>query len=80
MNLNASYEVFEETKEIESVGRLVTFGIVAAATCGRADLRVSDISTNRSVVEQLADECNRHDVSPMHFMDILEDFWGRHVV
>lgn len=80
MNHNAIYDVFEEDKEILYAGRHATFGIVVCQeNAGQEIARVSDVSTDRSAVERLARQLNRMGVSPVHFMEILEDFWGTDV-
>ena len=33
-----------------------------------------DISTNRKAVKELADNCNKFSLSPIHLGDVIEDF------
>ena len=38
------------------------------------EVSVEDLSLNREVVEELVERCNRLQLSPIHFKDVLEDF------
>lgn len=35
---------------------------------------VEDLSLNKEAVEELIEKCNRLQLSPLHFRDVLEDF------
>ncbi len=41
-------------------------------TCGECS--VDDITSERPVIARLADELNRYEASPVHILDIVENF------
>ncbi len=40
-------------------------------------VKVEDLSLNRAEVEQLVERCNRLELSPLHFQEVLNDFMER---
>lgn len=75
--ITAQYRVFEEVREIEYCGTKTTYGILAVnPEDGTQLLRVPDVTTEKSLAEKIAAFCTREAVSPIHFFDVLEDFWG----
>lgn len=72
----ASYKVVEQTKEIESVGKCVTYGICYTGEGAEngENLQIFDISTRRETVERLASFCNEGGASPVHLAEIVSDF------
>ena len=37
-------------------------------------LRISDVSADKSKVEELVDLCNKEQLEPVHIYDVIEDF------
>ena len=69
----AHYEVVTSTKTLDGLP-YVCYGI--AMTYAGATVTVEDISLNRAEVEALSERCNRLELSPLHFKEVLEDFMG----
>lgn len=62
----------------EETGRYVSYGICAFAVAGehrRLIEEVLDISLIPEKVRQLAEMMEKHNVLPVHFRDVLEDFF-----
>ena len=73
-----TYGIVAETHLLRKDSRS-TYGIVAyvdADTDGTATIVASarDITNDRCRAEQLADKCNRGNLSLCHFNDVIEDF------
>ena len=73
-----TYGIVVETYSLENQSRNA-YGIVAYADAdedGTAIVVASahDIADNRCRAEQLADKCNRGNLSLCHFDDVIEDF------
>ncbi len=67
----AQYRLIISRKELE--GRTYTCYGVALHFAG-ATVEVEDLSLDRSAVEQLVERCNRLELSPLHFQEVLSDF------
>ena len=63
------YEVFEERRVLEGSQEYTGYGICMADSLAR----VPDISSEKSVAEELVSLLNSEDVDPVHMMDIVED-------
>lgn len=67
------YYVTEDTMFLEDVGEYRCYGIEVRK--GELVLeRIRDIDTNREGVEKLCDLCNKRELSPIHFRDVVEDY------
>lgn len=69
------YQTFAE-KLNNSIGEYTAFGIAILEGTGenmREIWRVSDISADKTVVENLAEMCNKRQLSPCHIYDVIED-------
>lgn len=70
----AVYELLVTNHVLE--GRPYTaYGIVL--TYAGVQVEVEDLSLRQSEVEELVERCNRLDLSPCHFQDVLDDFLAR---
>ena len=63
------YAVFEVRRVLEGSQEYTGYGICIADSSAR----ISDISSERSVAEELVSILNSEDVDPVHMMDIVED-------
>lgn len=73
-----TYGLVEEKYEYGDLVR-TSYGIVVYANRENDGLStiissVRDISPNKHKIMDLVDECNRNQLSPIHFMDVIEDF------
>ena len=70
------YRVYREELELEGIGRYTAFGVAGFRVGDGQEpvCHVGDISTERSVAERLADLCNRNLLSPIHLLDVAQDF------
>lgn len=66
------YQMVEETLTDPKLGTYTTYGI---CTCGagETEIRISDVSLSRRVVEELVERCNRLELDPIHLRDVAED-------
>lgn len=66
------YYMFMSTIENEEVsdGKYHTYGI---ALQHYDEVKMEDISTDKNFVQHLVDFCNRYQVSPYHFPDVIQD-------
>ena len=72
------YAVFEEVRSIDGVLHPV-FGIGLyrlSDPCAVPELllHVGNVSSDRAVLEALAERCNRLGLSPLHLSDVIDDF------
>ena len=63
------YEVFEERRVLEGSQEYIGYGICVVDNSAR----ISNISSEKSVAEELVSLLNSEDVDPVHMMDIVED-------
>ena len=71
------YQILEENLFREDIGSYTSFGLkVIYATYGiyLEVLRISDVSTDKLKVARLASLCTRGQVSPIHIIDVAEDY------
>lgn len=69
------YQLFAE-KINNNIGEYTAFGIAVLKDDDENTeeiLRVSDISTDKALVEDFVGLCNRHQPAPCHIYDIIED-------
>ena len=87
LNEYTKYQIEYQGKEYEVIGEVqsheghdyISYGIAAyadAETCVAKYViaYVPDVSTNRSAVESLVQRCNILGLSPIHLVDVVEDF------
>lgn len=73
------YQVVKGTFSHPDIGHYTSYGIkIFRVSHGKLhELKtVSDVSTNEALVKQLATLCTRGQLSPIHLMDVIEDFLG----
>ncbi len=68
------YETFTETLAKPGIGEYTAYGIAAYDENRKELIRVSDVSSNKSVVESLTALCNKEHLDPVHVYDVIEDF------
>ena len=66
--LNGKYELVTTTIVHEEIGSYIGFGI------RYGEHTVTDISLDRAKIENLIERMNSDELSPLHMMDIIEDF------
>ena len=66
--LNGKYELITTTVFHEEIGSYVGYGI------RYGQHTVTDISVDRAKIEILIELMNSNELSPLHMMDIIEDF------
>lgn len=72
-----NYSVFVEMLKNEDSVAYTAYGIVV---CSMEDnerkevLKISDVSADKSRVEELVDLCNKEQLEPVHIYDVIEDF------
>ncbi len=66
--LNGKYELITTTIVHEEIGSYIGYGI------RYGEHTVTDISLDRAKIENLIKRMNSDDLSPLHMMDIIEDF------
>ena len=62
--LNGKYELITTTIVHEEIGYGIRYG----------EHTVTDISLDRAKIENLIERMNSNELSPLHMMDIIEDF------
>ena len=66
------YKVTQKVVCVEG-NKYVSYGVCAVDENGRVTARVSDISTNKSLVLAFCKKCNRCKLSPLHLKEAAED-------
>ena len=66
--LNGKYELIAKTIDHEEIGSYIGYGI------RYVEHTVTDISLDRAKIENLIERMNLNELSPLHMMDIIEDF------
>lgn len=66
--LNEKYELVTTTIVHEEIGSYIGYGI------RYGEHTVTDISLDRAKIENLIERMNSDELSPLHMMDIIEDF------
>lgn len=67
------YHVIAEICSLPECGAYTAYGLTVQ--CGdETQATIHDISTNQHFVQQLAALFNRHQLSPRHFREVVEDF------
>lgn len=67
----AVYELLTTVKTMDGK-EYHTYGI--RLSYAGTEVSVEDLSLDKNAVLQLAERCNRLQLSPIHFKDVLEDF------
>ena len=69
------YKLLEKEHYHPDTGRYKSFGISIYRAESNEDLiTIDDIFTNRNEAEKLVKKCIINEVSPIHIMDIIEDY------
>lgn len=64
-----------KSKEILAAGGAHTlYGIRVLDAQSHEIVSVSDVSTSRSLIDDLCELCTNHQLSPIHLADVIEDF------
>ncbi len=66
------YTTVEEEFNDADLGHYVSYGICVTED-DNSILTVSDMSTNRDLVDKLVGLCNEHQLDPIHLLDVIED-------
>ena len=66
--LNGKYELIITTNVHEEIGSYIGYGI------RYGEHTVTDISVDKTKIEFLIERMNSNELSPLHMMDIIEDF------
>ena len=66
--LHGKYELVTTTIVHEEIGSYIGYGI------RYGEHTVTDISLDRAKIENLIERMNSDELSPLHMMDIIEDF------
>ena len=72
-----NYNIFVEDLKNEDFGAYTAYGIVVCSMENnqrKEVLRVSDVSTDKEIVENLIDLFNKEQLEPVHIYDVIEDF------
>ncbi len=69
--LCAEYQLVTAEKSLNGQN-YVCYGI--RLICAGTEVTVEDLSLDREEVEELVALCNRLELSPVHFRDVIEDF------
>lgn len=75
--MRIKYKVVEEKLYNVDIGNYTAFGIQMLAVSGRREMildTVSDVSLDRKKIEQFVLDLNKFKLSPIHLMDVIEDF------
>ncbi len=73
------YQVVKENLYNRDIVHYISYGIkILRVSHGKLhELKtVADVSTNKALVKQLATLCTRGQLSPIHLMDVIDDFIG----
>ena len=57
----------------DDLGSYISFGIAVLDGNDRTVFSVSDISTDKLLVADLCDHCNRFKLDPIHLFDVISD-------
>jgi len=66
------YNVFEESFTLPELGPYRTYGIKLTSSSGKIKY-ISDISTDKSNVDDIAANFNKYQLSPIHFGEAVDD-------
>jgi len=67
------YTVTQDELYLPETGKYRTYGIRVEGAGGEEFLKVSDISTDRKMVEDLAKRCTDGQLAPAQLFEIIED-------
>ena len=70
------YQVITVAKSTEEFKNVTVYGITLVIN-GCETGKIADISSEREFVEHIVNKLNSHDVSEVHFYDVVEDFTAR---
>ena len=75
MNRTYRYELVRKTLSNIDIGIYTTYGIKLTSDGPTfREKAISDISVAEQNVKILVDECNKLELEPCHFFDVVEDF------
>ncbi len=70
------YESFKEKLNKPHIGEYTAFGVVvfqAVEMENKEIYKMSDVTTDAEVMENLVQLCNKEQLDPIHFIDVVED-------
>ena len=70
------YQMFAERLNNPDIGNYTAFGIAVYSSVDNNPkklMNISDISTEKKLVEDLCELCNREQLEPVHVFDVIED-------
>lgn len=73
------YKIVSGKKSTDDFKEVTVYGI-ALVSDGCETQKISDISSERGFVENIAQKLNSQNVSEVHFRSIVEDFVARQIV
>lgn len=73
-SISVLYELISSEQELEG-RRYQSWGI--RLSYAGVQVEVADLSLERAAVEELVQRCNRGQLSPIHFQELLQDFLAR---
>ncbi len=74
-----TYSLIESEEKNCEIGGYTAYGLEAQLASGTESTRIdslSDISTDRSLVEGLVNYCNEKKVAPFSLMDVVDEWIG----
>lgn len=66
-----AYTLIEEDLYIPDLGPYRTYGICVRNESGETVTVLSDISTDRDMVSDLAERCTKGELAPEHLLDVV---------
>jgi hypothetical protein len=75
---NVAYEIVGEPHSCGE-NNYISYGIAAYVDAATSDTKnviacVRDVTTNKTEIEDLVQKCNAFGLSPIHLVDVIEDF------
>lgn len=70
------YKMFAEKLNHPDIGNYTAFGIAVYSSVDNNPkklMNISDISTDKKIVEDLCELCSREQLEPVHVFDVIED-------
>lgn len=68
-----TYKITVTEKDVDDAGRVVTYGITTIGCSDSEKIDLTDVSTDKKLVESIITALNDNDVSCIHLFDIIED-------
>lgn len=70
------YQTYEEKLNHPDIGNYTSFGIIVLVESNQNTeelFRVSDVSVNQELVENLSNLCTKEQLDPIHIYDVIDD-------